>query len=169
MKVRLPLRMRTVDGIDCPFPVVKLRVRDKYGAWAEWDFRVDTQADFTSIPIPTAQGQAIPFSEARERTAIGLVGQTTAYRDRIRVLIGGREHEWPCHFLRTPSPRQPGQSLDAPLPALGRAGFLKEYALTVDSGYLIITRIGPLRRWLRQQLHKFWKRFGMIYSGGQAL
>jgi hypothetical protein len=163
MKVRILLRPRTVEGISCPFPVVRLRVRDRYGALADLDFRVDTQADFTSIPIPTAQRESIPFSEAQERTSIGLVGQTTTYRDRIRLVIAGREDDWPCEFVRLPAPQEPGRQSRELLPVLGRAGFLDEYAIAVDSGYLIITRIGPIRRWLRQILHALWTWCGLIH------
>jgi hypothetical protein len=169
MKVRLRLRDRSVEGIPCPIPVVRLRVRDRYGALAELDFRVDTQADFTSIPVQTAREEAIPFSEERERPAIGLVGETTMYCDRVRVVIAGREHDWPCRFVNTPPPREPGQQ-HRELPAvLGRAGFLDEYAIAVDSGYLIITRIGPLRRWLRQCLHALWTRCGMVHAERRPL
>jgi hypothetical protein len=69
MKARLPLRRRSVDGIHCPFPVVRLRVRDRYGTLAELDFRVDTQADLTSIPVPNRQetGVAGPAHRLRFR------------------------------------------------------------------------------------------------------
>src|SRR5579885_2431588 len=157
MKVRLLLRERRVAGFPCPVPVVRLRVRDRYGSLTELDFRVDTQADFTCIPVQTAQEEHIPFSQERECTAVGLVGETTMYRDRVRLVIAGHEHDWPCHFINTPPPREPGQPRELPA-ALGRAGFLDEYAVAVDSGYLIITRIGPIRRWLRQWLHALWTR-----------
>src|SRR5437763_15131695 len=109
MTARLSLRPRRVEGIDCPLPVVKLRVRDKYGTLAELDFRVDTQADFTSIPVPTARREGIPFSEALERRAVGLVGETATYRDRVRIVIAGRQHDWPCEFVQLPVPTEPGQ------------------------------------------------------------
>jgi hypothetical protein len=132
------------------------------------DFRVDTQADFTSIPVLMAQWEAIPFSRGQERTAIGLVGQTSTYRDRIRIVIAGREHDWPCDFLNPP-PREPGRPPPELLPALGRAGFLDEYAISVDSGYLIVVRIGPIRRWLRQRLHALWEFCGMVHAEKQPL
>jgi len=169
MKVRLPLRPRSVEGIDCPFPVVKLRVRDQYGTLAELDFRVDTQADFTSIPVQTARREGIPFSEGQERTALGLVGETSTYRDQVRIVIAGREYTWPCDFVKAPEPRGPGQQARELLPALGRAGFLHEYAITVGSGYLVITRIDPIRRWLQQRLHGLWKLFGMIHPANRAV
>jgi hypothetical protein len=169
MKARLILKERTVDGIPCPFPVVKLRVRDKYGTLAELDFRVDTQADFSAIPIPTALREGIPFSQERSTSAIGLVGETTSYRDRVRLVIAGREHDWPCNFVKVPVQRETGRSHPDLLPVLGRAGFLAEYAVGVDSGYLTITRIGPIRRWIRERLHSLWKLFGMVHPTDQPL
>jgi hypothetical protein len=135
---------------------------------AELDFRVDTQADFTSIPIPTAQREAIPFSQTQPRTVVGLVGQATTYRDRIRIVIAGREHDWPCDFV-VPPPQELGRQPRELLPALGRSGFLDEYAITVDSGYLVVTRIGPIRRRLRRFLHVVWARFGMVQPHKQPL
>jgi hypothetical protein len=168
MKARLLLRERSVEGIACPFPVIRVRVRDRYGTLVELDFRVDTQADLTSLPVWTARRERILFSEGRQHTAIGLVGETTAYRDRVRNVIAGREHEWPCEFLSSPPPG-PGQQPRELLPVLGRAGFLDEYAVAVDSGYLIVTRIGPVRRWLRQRLHGPWKVAGLVHPVEQPL
>src|SRR5438874_785559 len=74
MKIRLPLQQRSVEGISCPFPVVRLGVRDKYDAFAEMDFRVDTQADFTSIPVSTAQREGLPLFQTQERPVMRLVG-----------------------------------------------------------------------------------------------
>jgi hypothetical protein len=164
MKIRLLLQKRSVAGISCPVPVVRLRVRTRYGTLIELDFRVDTQADFTSIPISRARRQAIPFSAAHERRALGLVGETTVYRDRVRIVLAGREHDWPCHFVHVPASREG----DLP-PVLGRAGFLDEYAIAVDSGFLIITRLGPICRRLRQVLHSLWKRLGMVHPEGRPL
>jgi hypothetical protein len=169
MKVRLELRPRAVEGIPCRFPIARLRVRDRYGTFAELDFRIDTQADFTTIPIETARSQGIPFSEAEERTVVGLVGETTVYRGRVRLVIAGREHDRPCHFIRVPALREPGRPSGQPLPALGRAGFLDEYAITVDSGYLIVTRLGPVRRWVRQCREALWKRFGLVHPPERPL
>jgi len=169
MKLRLRLRQRSVEGVSCPFPVVRLRVRDKYATLAELDFRVDTQADFTSIPVSTAQREGLPFSQTKERVVTGLVGETVSYRDQVRVVIAGREHTWPCDFIKPAAPREPRQEPREMLPALGRAGFLDEYAITVDSGYLLITRIGPVRRRLRRWLHRFWRWLGLIHPEKRAL
>jgi hypothetical protein len=66
-------------------------------------------------------------------------------------------------------PREAGRQRSGLLPALGRAGFLDEYAITVDSGYLSVTRIGPIRRWLRQCLHALWTRCGMVHAETRPL
>jgi hypothetical protein len=158
-----------VEGIDCPFPAVKLRVRDRYGTLVPLDFRIDTQADFAAIPIKIAQQEAIPFSEEHKGTVYGLAGETEAYRDRIRVVIAGREHDWPCEFVNIPVQRQPGQQPRELTPVLGRAGFLDEYALTIDDGYLILTHLGPVRRWWRQWLHALWRGLGRVHAVDQPL
>ena len=45
----------------------------------------------------------------------------------------------PCpNSVNPPAPREQGQPPGELLPALGRAGFLDEYAILVDSGYLVI-------------------------------
>jgi hypothetical protein len=165
MKVRIRLQPRTVEGNDCSFPLVRLYVRDKYGTLARLYFRIDTQADFTTIPIETARSEAIPFSHAEQRTAIGLVGETAAYLDRVRLVIAGREHDWPCHFIKTP----PSRGREQPLAALGRAGFLNEYAIAVDSDYLTLTRLGPFRRWLRQWLEPLRESLGLVHPVDRPL
>jgi hypothetical protein len=149
--------------------VARLKVRDRYGAIAELKFRVDTQADITTIPISVAEKEAIPFTKARAGTARGIAGKIAKYRDRIRVVIAGREHDWPCDFTEPATDPESNRPLEDLAPVLGRAGFLKEYAIAVDSGYLIITRIGPIRRWLRQQLHDLWTWSGLVHPEKQAL
>ena len=166
MKARIPLSPRTVEGIECPFPLVRLSVRDKFGALAPMDFRVDTQADFTTISTRTAQREWIPYSEGRPRVAAGLVGEAHVYRDRIRIVLAGAEHDWPCEFLKPPIPVDSRREL---LPVLGRTGFLDEYAIAVDSGYLIITRIGPIRRWLRKLRDELWTWCGMVHPRERPL
>jgi hypothetical protein len=49
-------------------------------------------------------------------------------------------------------------------PVLGRAGFLDEYAVAIDSGYLILTRLGALRKLWRRQLHAAWHALGLVNS-----
>jgi hypothetical protein len=65
-----------MEGTECPFPVVRLAVRDRYGTVARLYFRVDTQADFTPIPVETTRQHGIPYagSEERQRTVGGLGG-----------------------------------------------------------------------------------------------
>jgi hypothetical protein len=169
MKVRLKLRPREVDGVACAVPVATLLVRDRYGILVPVPFRVDTQADFTAVPVAVAQEARIPFSREHPTTAIGLVGETTGYRDRIRIVVAGREHDWPCDFVNVRPSREAGRQRAGLLPTLGRAGFLNEYAIAVDSGYLIIARLGPLRCRLRRWLHALWKRLGMVHPEGRPL
>jgi hypothetical protein len=169
MKIRVPLIQQRVAGIDCPFPQVTLRVRDRHGALAVLRFRVDTAADFAAIPIPIAQREAIPFRENIPEQVRGLSGVIGKFRDRLRVVIAGREHEWPCDFVKEPLPQEPGQPLSELTPVLGRAGFLDEYALSIDSRYLILTRLGPLRRWWRRRIQWLWARFGLVHSPNQPL
>jgi hypothetical protein len=169
MNVRLPLRQRIVEGYNCNFPIVRLRVRDQYGAFAELDFRIDTQANFTCIPVTRAQVEHIPFSRDAERRVGGLVGETTTYRNQIRILIAGREHDWPCDIILAPVARDSAGSFHEPMAVLGRAGFLDAYAISIDSNFLIITRIGPLRRWLRKCLHNFWEWFGLVHPNDKVI
>jgi hypothetical protein len=96
--------------------------------------------------------------------ARGIAGKVRKYRDRLQLLIAGRAHDWPCDFTEPAIDAETRQLLPDLAPVLGRAGFLGEYAFAIDSDYLIITRIGPLRRWLRRRLHQLWKLFGMVHS-----
>ncbi len=167
MIIRLRLASRTVAGIACPSPVVKRHVRDGYGGWAALFFRIDTQADFTTIPIDTARAEGIRFATDRPGTAHGLTGAVEKFRDRVRLRIAGREHEWPCDYVASPSPE--GRPLPELLPVLGRAGFLADYAVTLDSGFLILTRLGPLRRWWRRCRHAAWGILGLIHPINEPL
>jgi hypothetical protein len=169
MKVRIALVPRTSEGEPCPTPVIVLMVRDRYGASAELKFRVDTQADVTTVPIGLAEKECIPFSKGRPGTGRGIAGKIAKYRDRIRVLLAGREHDWPCDFTEPAIDAETRQPLRDLSPVLGRAGFLDEYAVTIDSDYLIITRLGPIRRWLRRRMHQLWKLFGMVHSVDRPL
>jgi hypothetical protein len=168
MKLRIPLRRRTVEGVTCPVPLLRLRVPDRYGTFATVDFRVDTQADLPTIPVSTAQAEGIPFSRARERVAAGLVGQASVFRDRLQVVIAGREHDWLCDFIQVPA-AAPGQPTRELLPVLGRAGFLSEYAIGIDGDFLTVTRVGPIRRWVRERLHTLWKVAGLVHPADRPL
>jgi hypothetical protein len=143
--------------------MVRLQVRDRYGTYAELKFRVDTQADVATVSVRVAEQEAIPFAKARPGTARGIAGKVRKYRDRLHVRIAGREHDWPCDFTEPAIDAETRQLLPDLARVLGRAGFLGECAVAIDSDYLIITRIGPLRRWLRRRLHNLWKLFGMVH------
>jgi hypothetical protein len=132
-------------------------------------FRVDTQADLTAIPIPTARREGIAFGTEHPGTAYGLAGAVEKFRGRVRLLIAGREHDWPCDFVATPSPPPEGRPLPALSPVLGRAGLLDEYAVALDSGYLILTRLGPLRRWWRRRLHAVWLGLRLVHPLDEPL
>jgi hypothetical protein len=147
----------------CPYPRIVLRIRDRYGLLVPLDFRIDSGSDCAALPLSVAQREGIGYGEERRGTVAGLVGATEKFRDVIRVVIAGREHVWPCDFVRVPPPA-PGRLPDPLLQAgvLGRAGFLDDYALAIDSGYLILTRLGPVRRWLRRCLHAVWQALGLV-------
>jgi hypothetical protein len=150
-------------------PVVVLKVRDRYGALAELRFRVDPQADVTAVPIRLAEEQHLPYSRARQATARGMIGKVRKYRDRVRIVIAGREHDWPCDFTEPaidPETREPLPGLS---PVLGRAGLLQEYVITMDSEYLVVTRIGPVRRWFRRRLHRLWELCRLVHPQDQPL
>jgi len=155
-----------VGGIPCPLPRVILQVRDRYGVLVALPFRIDTGADFTAVPLALARRQGIPFRETLPGVARGLVGAVEKYRAEIQLVVAGKEHLWPCDFIKEALPAE-GLSLSASVLAqeavLGRAGFLDEYALSLDSGYLILTRLGTVRRWLRRRLHSLWEWWGGIH------
>ena len=146
-----------------------LRVRDRYQTYAELPFRVDTQADVSTIPVRTAEREAVPFTRQRPGVARGITGKVNKCRGRIQVLIAEREHDWPCDFTEPAVDAETNQPMKDLTPVLGRAGFLDEYAMTVDNGFLIITRLGPLRRWFRRCLHAIWTQLGMVHPLNKPL
>jgi hypothetical protein len=165
MKARLPLMVRRVGGVTYSYPLVMLRVRDRYGLLVSLPFRIDTGADCTAIPTDLARREHLPFQQTQMEMVGGLVGTTQKFRDRLRVVIAGREHDWPCDFIDVPPPaagRRPDPLLQ--IPVLGRVGFLDEFAVAIDSGYVILTRLGPLRRLLRRGLHRVWQTLGMAHT-----
>jgi hypothetical protein len=93
---------------------------------------------------------------------------TSRFRDRLRVRIGNCEHSWPCDFVEVPSEAQQGTT-EAPYGLPGRAGFLDEYAVAIDSGFLIITRLGPVRRLLRRCWRGLWSATGRIRTAEEPL
>ena len=169
MKARLKMWGARWTGWLARSPSSNSACRDQYGFLVPLTFRVDTQADLSVIPLRTGKRREFRFRKTRQGHAIGLVGETTRYRDRIHVVVAGREHDWPCDFVKVPVQRATGRPHPDLLPVLGRAGFLAEYAIAVDSGYLTITRIGPIRRRLRVRLQQLWKFFGMVHPTEQPL
>ncbi len=61
MKVRLDLTNQPGGESGSPRPRIMLRVRDRYGTLAELLFRVDTPADFTTVPITLARREGSRF------------------------------------------------------------------------------------------------------------
>ncbi len=92
-----------------------------------------------------------------------MTGAVRVFRDRIRVVIAGREHEWPCDFIQPAQDPETGQPLPELQPVLGREGFLHDYAICLDSGFLTVTRLTPLRRCWRRVLHALGKRLGWVH------
>jgi hypothetical protein len=170
MKIRLPLQNRIIGSVVCPYPRVLLNVRDSYGVLTPLPFRIDTGADCTAIPLQVARREHLSFQQSRPSIAGGLVGTATKFRDRIRVVLAGKEHDWPCDFIDLPSSPS-GHRLDLllDLPVLGRAGFLEEYAISIDSGFLIVTRLDFFRRWWRRRLQAFWFVSRMIHPRDRPL
>ena len=169
MKIRLKLKDKTVDGHACPYPAVTLKVRDKHGSFAQVEFRVDTQADVSTFAVALATKEAVAFSSTRAVPLRGVTGAMKAVRDRITVVIAGESFSLPCDFTPAAVDAETGMTLPDLAPVLGRAGFLDRYAIAVDSGYLIVTRIGPIRRWLRQRLHHLWTLCGMLHAEKRPL
>ena len=128
-------------------------------------FRIDTGADFSAMPLSVARNEGIAHQATQKTLVAGLVGATGKYRDRIRVIIAKREHDWPCEFVDVPNPareRTPDHLLN--FGVLGRAGFLDDYAFTIDGEYFILWRVGPLQRWIRKLVHRVWEVLGMVYN-----
>jgi hypothetical protein len=169
MKIRVPLLRRRRGAGVAPFPEVKLWVRDRFGGYVQLRFRIDTQSDAAAIPVEIAHREGIPFSSAQPGTAYGLVGSVPKYRATVRVLIRDVEYEWPCDFVAQPAARPAGTGVAELSAVLGRAGFLDEFALAVDSGFLILTRLGPLRRLTRRLLHGLWHIFRLIHPSDRPL
>jgi Aspartyl protease len=103
MKFRIPLVFQRVSGFDCPRPEVTLWVSTSYG-FTPLQFIVDTGADFTTIPIPLAQREGIPFTQSAstQGRATGMLGSAEKFRGTLRVRIAGEEDDWPCDFLVSP-------------------------------------------------------------------
>jgi hypothetical protein len=169
MKAIIKLDQKRGAASEYPVPCVTLRVQDRYGAWTEVLFRIDSGASVSALPIWLAQHHGMGFQQQTSGQVRGLVGVTSRFRDRLlRVRIGGREHHWPCDFVDVPPQAQQGATA-TPYGVLGRAGFLDEYAVAIDSGFLIITRLGPMRRLLRRCLHGLWSASGRIRAADEAL
>jgi hypothetical protein len=131
----------------CDRPLVTLRVLTQFRDYVAMQFVIDTGAEFSCIPVRTAQEYHISFDRDRPGVAGGLLGRTVRYRGGFLVRIGRETHNWPCNFLQS----QAGAGEEA-LPVLGRAGFRDAYDFCLDDEFLTLTRRTRLRRW--------WRAFG---------
>ncbi len=145
MSIRVPLSTRTSGGALCDRALVMLRVLTQFGDYAPLSFALDTGAEFSSIPINKALENHIRFDRSRPGMVGGLLGRTQRYRGSMHVLIAGRTHVWPCHFLQTPV--DVGE--DA-MPVLGRAVFREDYDFCMDDEFVTLTRRSWCRRWWRR-------------------
>jgi hypothetical protein len=175
MKIKIPLCSKQAGPIDCPRPEVTIRVRTRYGDFIPLRFVLDTVADLTTIPIPTAERDGIPFRRSNQGMVRGLVGAASKFRDSIHLLIAGVEYEWPCDFLEPP--HLPSSVSSEPLssrtgdtlPVLGRAGFTTVFYFSMDDEYLILTRPSAFRRWWRRHWRAFWSKFFPDHSADDPL
>jgi hypothetical protein len=136
-----------------------IEVRSRFGDFVPVLFRVDTGADVTTIPVPVAEEKGLGFTREHAGSATGIVGTVRKYAGSLHVRIAGMEYHWPCDFTERPTAVEgrvgvTGQPLTSLSPVLGRAGLLDDFAVAVDSDYLIVTRLGPMRRWWRRR----WRR-----------
>lgn len=166
MKQDIPLVPRTRYGEPCPVPQVTLDVHTEQFGFLPFDFIVDTASDFSTIPAAHADEYTIPFLRIERPVPVN-TGGTEAYGHpgKIRIRLGGRESRWTCFFTEAPEQQlvenvqgPPGQRrlkrpprdyarweqkqlrrMRKPTLVLGRAGFLAEYAIAIDSTHLTIT------------------------------
>jgi hypothetical protein len=129
-----------------PAPNVTLLTRDRYGAFVEVKFKVDTGADCSAMTAAMARGLGIPFTQANEGTAAGLVGRVKKYRGELHIRLGGVVYTLPCDFTETPEGMSDREARARFGAVLGRLGFLDHFEVALDSDYLVLTRVGRLRR-----------------------
>jgi len=165
----MPLQAHTIGGVVCPFPLLTLRVRDRYGGFVPIRFRIDTGADVTTIPVTKARNDRISFREGQPGRAQGLAGVVGLFRGRIHVLIAGRGYDWPCNFLQAPAVQGQGLGGQELPPVLGRAGFLEDFAFCLDDEHFTLTRQGTWRRWWRHRCSALWSSFGLLHEPTEPL
>jgi hypothetical protein len=145
-----------------PAPNVTLRTRDRYGDFVEVKFKVDTGADCSAMTAAMARDLGISFTQANEGTAAGLVGRVKKYRGELHIWLGGVVYALPCDFTETPEGMGDREVRIRFGAVLGRLGFLDHFEVALDNDHLVLTRVGPLRRWWRRLLRGIQGWFGMI-------
>jgi hypothetical protein len=118
-----------------------LWVRTRYGDYTRVQFLIDTGADVSAVPIPKADGEAIPFRRVQPRDVYGVGGSAAGYRDAIQVIVQGEPFVWPCSFYELPPDRDP-------LPVLGRRGFLQAFDFCLKERTCTLRRRGWRWAWL---------------------
>lgn len=160
MKYRIPLVDYYVGDKNVPIPLITVRVIDRAGTSFPQLFRVDTGADLCAFPLELSRFHGVHVPQTRPAQVHSLIGVRSVFRHQIRLRIHRKEHSWPCNFISSAiSSSNPFHNL----PVLGRAGFLDEYAASLDNGYFIFSRLGRYRLSLRAILHWMWRSFGGIH------
>lgn len=163
MKIRIRLVPKRLRNIACSYPQVTLQGRTRYG-YANLLFRVDTGADFSTIPVAMARREGIEFAQTSltRGIAAGLVGTAEKHHGSIQVRIAGEEFTWPCDFLVTPAPsltalhESQGRASLSEYAVLGRAGFLSAFTCCIDNEYLTLTRRNTHRPWWYRLARRLW-------------
>ena len=119
------------DGLDCPFPQLRLDIRARDGRYLPLSFPFDTGADFMVIPTSFADRYDIPYTTDYPGAVGTLGGAAACYYGfvTVRCHLTRREYRWPCGFTTG----EGGRLL------LGRAGFLDEFAVS----HLVSARFPP--------------------------
>jgi hypothetical protein len=163
-KVKLSPRSVLAGRFPCAIPEITVLVRTSLGN-AKLRFVVDTGADITTIPMWLAQQERIDVSpHAIQGSVTGLHGQTVGkVCDLITFQIAGVRYQWPCDFILSPPTQRR-------IPVLGRAGFLREFAVCIDDEYLKITCRNRSRSWWRRWWYKLrYNLFPLSWDAAQPL
>jgi hypothetical protein len=126
------------DGLDCPFPHLRLDIRTRDGRYLPLSFQFDTGADFMVILTSFADRYEIPYTTDYAGVVGTLGGAAACYYGfvTVRCHLTRREYRWPCGFTTG----EGGRLL------LGRAGFLDEFAVAIVEGEFVVRRLGRLAR-----------------------
>jgi hypothetical protein len=137
MKWRIELDDSRGPGIGGQRPIVKIRVRSRYGDFTVVPFCIDTGADLTAIPVSLAEdeGIAYPRDEHSRGRSGGLVGAVDRFRGSVHLRLFGEDFTWPCDFVDSPRP-----TTQRPYGVIGRAGFLAAFHFCIKGDYLTLQR-----------------------------